>query len=275
MSTTQEFFTAQVLSSTVLSPVMRRLVLGGEGLAGFVSSGYADEWFRLLVPDDPSPTTRWYSVRRFDPDLAELTVDIVLHDRGRATEWAEAVRPGESVTISAPAGRYAPPAQAEWELVVADQTGLPAASRILEEQPAGRRVWAILEAPNEAGVLPTPTQADATIRWIFNPQPDVIPSPLAVAVRSFDLPASPGYVWMAGESGCARDVRRYLRHELRWPSTSYAVVGYWRPQAEAYLRRYTQVEDQVSEIYQRGEAAGRDREDTLDEVFAVMESHGL
>ena len=267
---TEQFFTADVLRSERLTPVMQRVVVGGPGLTGYTSSGVADEWFRLLVP--PSSASRWYSVRRFDADRRELTFDVVLHEGGVASAWAERARPGDQVTVTAPVGRYAPPPESTWELVVADQTGVPSAVRILEELPPGRSAYAILEAPNPGSRVPIATSAALT--WLDHPDPR-LPSPLDAAVRGFDLPEGPGYVWMAGESRCARSVRRYLRHELGWPAAAYAVSGYWRPQQETYERRYAQVADEVATLYERGETGELDAEQVQDAVTAALERRGL
>ena len=198
-----------------------------------------------------------------------------MHAHGLATRWAAQVTPGDEVLISAPVGRYGPAPEAEWELLVADLTGLPAASRIIAELAPRRRARAIFEVPSEDCVLTLETAADLDISWIFNPTPDVTPSVLGSATRSLELLPGPGYVWMAGEAGCSRDIRRYFRHELRWPSSAYDIVSYWRPDAEAYLKRYTAIEDEVAKIYSESYGAGRDSEDTVDEVLAVMEAHGL
>lgn len=298
MSVPERYFRASVNQISTLNDVLRRVVLGGPGLKAYRSSGVADEWFRLFLPavvegqsdepvelpgwveggwqfPSPEPVSRWYTVRGWDPDAHQLTVDVVRHGHGRAAEWAELARPGDEVVISSPAGRYEPPADTEWELIVADLTGLPAASRILSELPAGRRARAILEVPNESCVLALPVGADVTVSWIFNPRADTIPSALNLATRSLDLPPGRGYVWMAGEAACSRETRRYVRHELGWPSSTFDIVGYWRPDAEAYLRRYAAIEDQVAQIYEASYLAGHDREDTADQVYAVMEQHGL
>ena len=289
----EAYFRAEVMEVSALSPVMRRVVLGGPGLADYVSCGASDEWFRLLVPHDPAapaplpvrvgqqwqfesppPAPRWYTVRRWDAARHRLTVDIVIHADGLATRWAEQVQPGHEVVISQPHGRVRG-LEAEWMLILADQTGIPAASRILEELPAKVPVHAILEAPYESATFQPASPADLKVCWVYNPYPDVIASPLSAAARSVELPAGRGFVWMAGESSCARDIRRYFRHELKWRSPSYDIVGYWRPQAEAYQRRYREVEDRVADIYERAQREGADTEEILDEVFAVMESRGL
>jgi NADPH-dependent ferric siderophore reductase len=273
--TADQTYEAEVLSSSLLTPAMRRIVIGGPGLAGFASTGKSDEWFRLLVPADPEPLGRWYTVRDWDPERVELTVDVVVHEHGAAIRWAEGVQPGDPVSVSAPAGRFELPEGTDWVLVIADQTGVPAAGRILAELPAGLRAHAIVEAPSEAAVIGFETRAELIASWVCNPAPAEISSPLAAATRTFTLPAGVGYVWMAGEAGCARDIRRYFRHELGWRSASYDIVGYWRPDSERYLRRYAKIEQEVAEIWDRGEQQGQDQEATADEIFAVMERNGL
>lgn len=289
-----QFFRAEVLRAYALTPAMRRIVLGGSGLQGYASTGHADEWIQLRLPvegstnvdlpsevdggwvfAEPEPVSRWYTVRRWDGDAGELTVDVVIHAHGVATGWAAAASVGDQIVVSTPAGRYGAAPDAQWELIVADLTGLPAAGRILEELPAGRKAIAILEVPDEASQLTFESEADLRVCWIYNPTPDVFASTLGVATRSLELPEGPGYVWMAGEAACSRDLRRYFRHELSLPASAYDIVAYWRPEAESYKRRYALVQDELMQIYVDGQAAGRDEEDSLDEVFAVMETHGL
>ena len=178
----EAYFRAEVSRFRDLSPVMRRVVLGGEGLATYESCGASDEWFRLMVPSDPSspvtlpvrvgqqwqfanpqPAARWYTVRRWDPAAHELTVDVVIHRDGSATRWAERIEPGDQVIVSQPHGRFRG-VEADWLLIIADQTGIPAACRILAELPAGQRAHAIFEAPNEAATFsprPRPSSGSA------------------------------------------------------------------------------------------------------------------
>jgi NADPH-dependent ferric siderophore reductase len=289
----EAYFRAEVIDVRALSAVMRRIVLGGDGLADYRSSGAPDEWFRLMVPPErqrqvelptrlgqqfhfanPQPAPRWYSLRRWHPDRHEVTVDVVVHDHGAATRWAESVRPGDQILISQPHGRGIG-TDADWVLILADQTGVPAACRILENLSPQQHAHAVFEAPNEAATFTPTSPADLKVCWAYNPSPATIPSPLSAAVRTIELPPGQGYVWMAGEASCARDVRRYFRHELTWRSQHYDIVGYWRPDQEAYQRRYREVEGQVTEAYERGRRAGSDPEEILDQVFSVMESRGL
>ncbi|HET9647716.1 MAG TPA: siderophore-interacting protein [Microlunatus sp.] len=274
-------FQATVVSAELLTPVMRRVVLSGPGLADFDTTGHPDEWLQLFIPPaavgrpGPDPLSRWYSVRRWEPSTRRLTIDIVVHDDGAATGWAERAQPGDAITVSAPAGRFEPPADTAWILVAADQTALAAASRILEELPAGHRAWALLEAPGPAGVVPLEVGNDVDVRWVYHPHPSGLGSPLTAAVRQFVPPPGPGYIWMAGEASCSREIRRYVRHELGWKPARFDIVGYWRPDAERYQNRYRAAEQELGEIWDRGRADGKDTGAIADEIYAALESRGL
>ena len=224
----EAYFRAEVLEVSDLSSVMRRVVLGGDGLADYRSSGAPDEWFRLMVPPqrqtqvelptkhgqqfhfaNPQPAPRWYSLRRWDADQHQLTVDVVVHAQGAATRWATAVQPGDQLLVSQPHGRGID-TEADWVLVLADQTGVPAASRILESLAPHQHAHAVFEAPNEAATFTPTSPAHLKVCWAYNPDPSAIPSPLSAAVRTIELPPGQGYVWMAGEASCARDVPALL-----------------------------------------------------------------
>lgn len=122
-------FVAEVLRTRALSPSMMRVVLGGRGLLGFVSTGVGDEFVRLLfaavgeseprLPEakdgvldygsiDPD-LSRVYTVRRFDAERGEVTIDFALHSGGIAAAWAVRAKPGDRVGITSPTPLHAPP----------------------------------------------------------------------------------------------------------------------------------------------------------------------
>jgi len=247
MSTRAQQYAAVVRRRERLSPHLVRLVLGGEGLAGFESTGIPDEWVGLVVPGQFQ--SRYYTVRSWTPPdagEAELTVDIVVHQVGLVTEWA--TRPdvvGETVTITEPRGSYAAPDGASWLLLVGDLTALPAMARIAETASGlPMRIWA--EVPDDLpGYLPDGPE----VTWLAPPAEGV--SNLAKVVETIDWPAGEGYFWMAGESAQMRAIRKHLMREVRLPSHAYDVMGYWRGGA---VRQPRAVDP--GPIWRAGKAAG-------------------
>ncbi len=219
MSVRAQQHSATVLRRERLADPLLRLTLGGEGLAGFSSTGVPDEWVGLVVPGQFQ--SRYYTVRSWDG--AELVLDVVVHDVGLVTEWAQ--RPdavvGETVTVTDPKGSFAPPAEAGWLMLVGDLTAMPAMARIVESTDLPVRVWA--EVPERVpGYLPE----RAEVAWLAQPGDGV--SALAEVVSDLTWPEGTGYFWMAGESAQMRAIRKHLMRERRLPSDQYDVMGYWR-----------------------------------------------
>jgi NADPH-dependent ferric siderophore reductase len=238
MSTRAQQYAAQVVRREQLSDHFVRIVLGG--LDGFASTGIPDEWVGLVVPGQFQ--SRYYTVRSWDG--AELTLDVVVHEQGLVTEWAQRDVVGETVTITEPKGSFALPAEAGWLLLVGDLTGLPAMARIAESSTLPTRLW--VESPDVVGgYLP----ADADVQWSVPPSDGA--SAIAAVVESIDWPAGEGYFWMAGESSQMRAIRKHLMRERRLPSAAYDVMGYWRGGA---VRQPRAVDP--GPIWRAGKAAG-------------------
>ena len=244
MSTRAQQHSAQVLRREQLSEHLVRLTMGGPGLAGFTSTGVPDEWVGLVVPGQFQ--SRYYTVRSWAG--GELVLDVVVHEVGLVTEWAQLDVEGQTVTITDPKGSFAMPAGAAWLLLVGDLTAMPAMARIAESVDVPTRVWA--EVPDDlAGYLP----ARAEVTWLEPPAAGQ--SRLAAVVEGIDWPAGEGYFWMAGESAQMRAIRKHLMRERRLPSSAYDVMGYWR----GVERRQPRAVD-PGPIWRAGKAAGKSDE---------------
>lgn len=248
MSTKARQYDAQVLRREQLSDHLVRLVLGGPGLAGFVSTGVPDEWVGLIVPGQFQ--SRYYTVRSWSG--GELVVDVVVHEVGLVTEWARRDGAdsclGETVTITEPKGSFALPAGAGWVLLVGDLTAMPAMARIAESVDLPTRIWA--EVPDSLpGYLPD----RAEVTWLE--PPGAGRSRLAEVVEGIDWPPGEGYFWMAGESAQMRAIRKHLMRERRLSSAAYDVMGYWRGVAARQPRAVD-----PGPIWRAGKAAGHSDE---------------
>lgn len=287
------FFRAEVVDARPLCDGMVRVVFGGAGLAGFAGTGVGDEYLRIFFPPpgaepvlpvvdergrwsypdgaEPSPM-RTYTVREFRRARGELVIDFVVHDGGVAATWARAAAPGDVVTVNTPTGMYDPPADLRWQLLLADAAGLPAAARLLEATPAGVRTRAVLEVPTPAHRVELPDAVE--VAWLYGGNGHGA-SRLSGALRAADLPAGPGYVWVAGETAVLRDARRYLRHELKLPPSAYKVVGYWTDNGDEYNRRLAALDDATQAWLLAPWETDADEEEQEDEYIARLETLGL
>ncbi|GHD36983.1 siderophore-interacting protein [Streptomyces galbus] len=237
---------AQVVRTERLTPHMQRVVLGGDGLAEFGAGDCTDHYVKLLFgaegvtypepfdleriraefPREQWPVTRTYTVRAWDPEHRELTLDFVVHgDEGLAGPWAVRVQPGETVRFMGPGGAYAPDPAADWHLLAGDESALPAIAAALESLPGGAAVRAFVEVsgPEEEQKI----DSDADIVWLHRGERPVGEA-LVEAVRALDFPEGRVHAFVHGEAGCVKELRRLLRVERQIPREDLSISGYWR-----------------------------------------------
>ncbi len=237
-----------VLRTQWLSPSMVRLTLGGEDVAGFRGSEYTDAYVKVVMlhpqaeypepldldairtthPSEHWPKLRTYTVRAWDPQSGELTIDFVVHgDAGLAGPWAASVQPGARVWMLGPGGGYAPDPSADWHLLVGDESALPAIAASLERLPAQARghVFVGVESPEHE--IPLTAPAGLQVTWLHGTAADVGES-LVRAVRDLDFPPGRVHGFIHGEAGFVKHLRRHLRMERDIPLAQLSISGYWR-----------------------------------------------
>ena len=242
------FHPVTVTGISQLTPRMRRIVFEGPKLADYPDDGPATH-FKLLLPapgqtqialpepgpdglvwPEPRPLRRTYTPRHVDRAAQRLTVDFYLHgDGGPASAWAAAAQVGDQVVVTGARGSYRIDPAADWTLLVADETALPAAGTILEDAPAGARVLLVAEVADEAEELKFDTAADLTTVWRHRGDRHEGYGLLAAqAVREIELPTGRGACWVGLEATAMRDIRRYLIGERGLDREQLYTRGYWK-----------------------------------------------
>src|ERR671911_294266 len=177
---------ATVLRTSRPTPHLVRVVLGGDGLAGFAPT-FSDAYVKLVLPPAGAPYAapfdmdavqsqhprelwpclRTYTVRAWDPAAGELVLDVVVHgDEGLAGPWAVAARPGDLVQLLGPGGAYEPSGDVDWHLLAGDETALPAIAASLERLPAGAAARVFVEVADAAEEQPLALPAGARLTWV-------------------------------------------------------------------------------------------------------------
>jgi len=255
------FFALQVVRTRRLGPSLVRVTFVGEDLKYFASYGrdqslslflphhgqsapavpyeLGDGWWQAWreLPDGVRAVMRSYTLRSLRRDPDEIDIDFVLHTpAGPASRWAARAAAGDRVVLLGPAVadnraiRFRPPADTDLTLIWGDETAVPAVSAILESLPAGTpaRVW--LEVHDAGDIQDLVTEADAEITWLVRDAAGIEGSPMALdALRAAQLPpAEHPYAWIAGESGCVKQLRRHLVGERGIDRRRVTFVGYWR-----------------------------------------------
>ncbi|MEU9141198.1 siderophore-interacting protein [Streptomyces sp. NPDC048404] len=237
---------AKVVRTERLTPHMQRVVLGGDTLADFATSGRTDHYVKLLFgaagvtypepfdlerireefPREQWPVTRTYTVRAWDPETRELTLDFVVHgDEGLAGPWALRAQPGEVVRFMGPGGAYAPDTSADWHLLAGDESALPAIAAALESLPDAATVRAFVEVsgPEEEQKI----DSDAEVVWLHRGDWPV-GTALVEAVRALEFPEGRLHAFVHGEAAFVKELRRLLRVERQIPREDLSISGYWR-----------------------------------------------
>ncbi|MEM1034764.1 MAG: siderophore-interacting protein [Myxococcota bacterium] len=168
-----------------------------------------------------------YSARRVDHADHTLDMDVFLHDGGRTTAWAQALQRDEPgarrrVGIVGPAGGGL--LQTDRALIASDETGFPAAARLLENLPPSATGTVLLESEHGAAcAYPIDTPAGFSTKWLHRARGERLDEATIAALPEHD----DATVWFAGERQQATRVREAALGRGR-EKTDLRISGFWR-----------------------------------------------
>ncbi|PRY39695.1 siderophore-interacting protein [Umezawaea tangerina] len=246
--------TLEVRRREALSPGFASLTLGGPALRDLVVAGgdqavrlffpragqtalrmptaSSEAWMAqvLLMPRSVRPLVRNLTIRRARPADDEIDIEFALHGDSPLSSWVRQARPGDAAGVFDMGTTYRPPAHARWQLLVGDETALPAILAILDQAPPSLAAEVYLEVPTAADVRDVAAPPGVRVRWSNRDgRRGVRPGSLVLeAVRRAVLPPGPVYAWVAGESRLATSVRRHLVGDRAVPKADISFAGYWR-----------------------------------------------
>jgi NADPH-dependent ferric siderophore reductase len=224
---------------------MLRVVLAGDELAGFTVPSAASS-VRLLLPpasDGPLVMPTWsgnqfelpdgsrapirtFTPRYFDGERLELTLDVVLHEQGAATQWARAAAPGDEVAVSGPGRPEELDPDARSHLLAGDESAIPAIGQLLETIPDDRAVEVHVEISHPAAQLELPAHPGATVTWHVADAAAPPGHAMVTAVEEVD--PLPDAVWVAGEAAAVQRARSHLFEERGRSRSDVTARGYWK-----------------------------------------------
>jgi len=246
-----------------VAPGLRRVVLGGPGLAGFAAVGVTDH-VKLFVPERaeeepaiprvvdgewidrnaPALTYREYTVRTFEPDAEELVLEMVTGDHGPAARWAARAAAGQVVGVLGPKTSVLRPLDRPRYVLAVDESGLPALRNWLDRLPASAQVTALVEVGPAWDEVPLPTLASLNVTWLHRGADAAARtecSPLAETIERLvrergagacpaDVPqasVAPDFWWAAAEADQVRRMRAAVVG-AGIDRGSWAMTAYWR-----------------------------------------------
>lgn len=224
---------------------MLRIVLGGKELAGFAIESPASS-VRLLLPPsggDHIEMPRWtgnqfelsngerapirtFTPRAFDAERLELTLDVVLHDHGAATDWARRAEVDAEAAISGPGRSETLDPSAQSFLLVGDESAIPAIAQLLESIDRDRTIDVHVELSDPSARFELPHHSKSTITWhdaVLGAAPG---SSFAATVEELDQ--LPDFVWVAGEAAAVQRLRTHLFDQRGRTRQNVTARGYWK-----------------------------------------------
>lgn len=218
-----------IVEKTWLTPHMIRIVLGGAELSTFPTD-MAGGYVKLYFPSDNiKPLIRSYTVRFFDADTLQLTLDFAAHgDNGPASAWALQAEVGDQIMTNGPGAVALVDPNAEWVFIVGDMSALPALSVNIESLPETAIGYAVIEvtSENDQQVLNVP--AGIETEWVINSHPEQCNTLLSDAVKAKQWLSGQPSVWLASEFDTMRNLRRYFKQERNVPKDAIYASSYWK-----------------------------------------------
>lgn len=218
----------EVIRCTQVTPHMRRITLGGEGMASFPAD-QESAYIKLILPraNKSRPWLRTYTVRHQRDN--EIDVDFVIHDHpGPASAWALECQPGDTLLVGGPGPKKLANPQADWFFLVGDMTALPAISVNLALLPDDARGHAVIEVTSDEDRQALSHPDGLELHWVTSPQPDPKGAVLDTKVRSLPWLEGQAAAWIACEFNGMRRLRRYFKLEREVPKSHLYVSSYWK-----------------------------------------------
>lgn len=223
-----------------LSPSVQRVTLQGPSLAQFgpqSEGGYVKLLFTpqgsadiSVLSDEERPLMRTYTIRQYDGENQQITVDFVLHtgdslaQAGFASHWAERASIGDQISIAGPGRSQDINTDCDWIFMAADMTALPALAVTLKNLPPETQGVAVVEMLDNGDEQTLEKPQGVKLIWI-NTRRD---HSLSETVRAQPWQDGRCSVWCACEFETMRKLRQYFRNERDIGREHIYISSYWK-----------------------------------------------
>ncbi|MBM2620720.1 siderophore-interacting protein [Actinoplanes sp. LDG1-06] len=239
----REFLTPGFASVTLGGPDLRDLIVAGndqavrlffprEGQAALRMPTVSNEaWIAqlLVLPKAVRPWVRNLTIRSARTAYGEIDIEFAVHGDSPMSSWVRRAEVGSPAGIFDIGTMYRRPDEIDGQLLVGDETALPAILAILEGTPAGLPTEAYIEVATAADIRALETPDHVRIHWFSRDDTDLRPGARVLdALREATLPSGRFYTWAAAESRLATSVRRHLVNDRGVAKRDISFFGYWR-----------------------------------------------
>lgn len=228
------------------SAYLVRMILDGPDLNGLIVDEPAAS-VRLLLPSTPGsdlvipswngneflledgsrPVIRTFTPIRKAGERSALTLDVVTHEGGAASDWAVNATIGDQAAISGPGRGYTPDPEASAFLLTGDESAVPAIGQLAETLATRWPVNVGIEVRSPGAIRDLGVDHAATIEWRVLPEGALPGSAQMASVEAADL-ESGTKIWAAGEAAAMQRIRQYLFKDRGIKRSDTMIRGYWK-----------------------------------------------
>ena len=236
-----------------LTKNMLRLTLQGEDLNNFPDDAEG-AYFKLTFESSNSdrPIMRTYTVANYRRELHEIDVDFMLHGGadgivdGVAAPWAMQAKVGDPISIFGPGPATFINVEADWYLLAADMTALPALTSNLALLPKDAKGCLVLEILSEEDRQELPVPQTMEVIWVINPHAGSDASPLFDAIKNVQWLDGQVAVWTACEFKTMKKIRQYYREDRAVGKSHLYISSYWKQGLKEEEHKEAKKEDSMS-----------------------------
>lgn len=166
------------------------------------------------------PVLRAFTVRSYDAGRRELRFDIADHATGHAMSWLRSEPAGTVVALSGMRRDFALGTGASRYVFAGDGSALPAIAACVEALPPDVRIDVHLPELDVSDRALLPRHDGLTAHW----EPDG----LLTGIARQPAPEQGTQVWVAGEAGVVREIRRHVLEQWRVSRDDLHATAYWK-----------------------------------------------
>jgi NADPH-dependent ferric siderophore reductase len=185
-------FDLTVVEMLLTAPRMLRITLSGAEIET-MSWQPAQDLTLMVARVAGRDIRRRYTIAAQAHDAVQL--DVFLHGHGIGTAWARALRPGDTVSAIGPRGRLLLNPDADWHVLIGDETSLPGIQAMLAATDAPAQV--LVEVDDPADWQAYGQRGRAQTRWTWLPRGrSLTGDPVVSLPRDGD-----GHAYVSGDVG--------------------------------------------------------------------------
>lgn len=216
-----------------LSPHLRRVIVTGDSLIDFPAR-QEGTYVKVILPEEGNKRSmkRSYTIRAFNPETRELTLDFVVNRHsGPATNWALQAKVGSEIGIAGPGPMKLTNFDHHSYLLVGDLTSINAINGYVPRFGQNADIRVIISVPTRRDIIDLDYDSAQNTYWYIE---DEAKSTIeGVVIETAKGMSKEAHVFLGMEARTIRSLRPVLQEELGFSRRNTFAVGYWKKGIDA------------------------------------------